>query len=468
MSLLMDALRKAELAKRQGSGSGVNTTAETEDTKDITLEPLIGQPEIGPDTSAADSSPGLVAAHAPASAPTISGTLPDLPAHLEKLDAEFLADAQLRATRSAGRASSTPRETPASTPHGHAMKDSVVKAVRHTSQQDQVAAQNVFAAKQTAVPVSRKNFTLAIGSATLLAIVAIGGYFWWQLQPKSGLTANPATPPVSARASAQPTTVPAPPSSLPSAATPTPYQAPSGSTATRELAASTNDNEEEGGQNITSMKAETRRDTARSRSDTVDEPVRLTRSPLRVDPALMRGFDAFNRGDLATARIEYERAIKSDPRNTDALHGLAAIALRQGQLDQAEWLYQRVLEANPQDPAAQAALINIKGQIDPVAAESRLKTLTATQPELAAPHFALGNLYARQGRWSEAQPAYFRAWNAEPDNPDILYNLAISLEHLHQIQLAAKYYGQAITAANARPASFDKMQAESRLRTLQP
>lgn len=196
--------------------------------------------------------------------------------------------------------------------------------------------------------------------------------------------------------------------------------------------------------------------------------VHLTKTPLRIDPSLMRGYDAFNRGDLASAQTEYTRALQADPRNTDALHGLAAIALRQGQLDQAAAGYQKILEANPQDAAAMAALINIRSQMDPAAAESRLKTLAAAQPELAAPDFSLGNLYAKQGRWNEAQQAYFRAYNAEPENPDILYNLAISLEHLHQTRLASQYYAQALAAAQTRPASFDKAQATARLHALQP
>jgi Flp pilus assembly protein TadD len=194
----------------------------------------------------------------------------------------------------------------------------------------------------------------------------------------------------------------------------------------------------------------------------------VTRAPLKVNPALIRGFDAFNQGDLVLAQLEYERARKSDPRNTDALHGLAAIAVRQGHLDQAERLYGQIAEADPQDTVAMAALINMRGQIDPNATESRLKNLSAAQPELAAPHFSLGNLYARHGRWNDAQQAYFRAYSAEPENPDILYNLAISLEHLRQNTLAAQYYGQAIAAAQSRPAGFDTNQAAARLQTLRP
>jgi tetratricopeptide (TPR) repeat protein len=64
---------------------------------------------------------------------------------------------------------------------------------------------------------------------------------------------------------------------------------------------------------------------------------------------------------------------------------------------------------------------------------------------------------------TEAQQSYFRAYTAEPDNPDILYNLAISLEHMRQNKLAAQYYSQAIAAAQNRPAGFDKAQAAARL-----
>lgn len=198
-----------------------------------------------------------------------------------------------------------------------------------------------------------------------------------------------------------------------------------------------------------------------------DSPVRVTRAPLKINPALLRGFDAFNRGDMELAQLEYERAQKSDPRNTDAMHGLAAIAVRQGRLDQADLLYRRIIEADPQDTVAMSALINSRTQIDPGAAESRLKSLSAGQPELAAPQFALGNLYARNGRWNEAQQAYFRAYGAEQDNPDILYNLAISLEHLRQNKLAAQYYSLAIAAAQRGPAGFDPAQAAARLQALQ-
>jgi uncharacterized protein HemY len=50
--------------------------------------------------------------------------------------------------------------------------------------------------------------------------------------------------------------------------------------------------------------------------------------------------------------------------------------------------------------------------------ESRLKNLLREQRDSAALHFALGNVHARQNRWSEAQQAFFKAFSAEPEHPD--------------------------------------------------
>ena len=452
MSLLMDALKKAELAKRQGQAEVVGGSSEAESQAGLALEPLTEPPATEP------------AANSPAENAPSADSLPDLPAHLEELDAQFLADAKKAA---AARLKAPPpaaplREPPADQP---AVADApnrgaaTVKAQPASSEPSgprQAAAQNLFAAKQPDKPQTRKSFAIGVGIFTVLSVCAVGGYFWWQLQPKSALVASRtllAPPPAPVPAAVPPTTLTAPVNSLPE-----------GSQTAVPVA---KDKLEDITRVAASAPGQARRAIPGPEPTEADAPLRVTRAPLTVNPALIRGFDAFNQGDLALAQTEYERAHKSDPRNTDALHGLAAIALRQGRPEQAEWLYRQIVEADPQDTVAMAALINSRGQVDPGAAESRLKSLSAAQPELAAPHFALGNLYARHGRWNEAQQAYFRAHNAEPDNPDILYYLAISLEQLRQNKLAAQYYSQALAAAQSRPTGFDKALAAARLQALQ-
>ena len=77
-------------------------------------------------------------------------------------------------------------------------------------------------------------------------------------------------------------------------------------------------------------------------------------------------------------------------------------------------------------------------------------------------YFTLGNQYAAQARWAEAQEAYFRAFTAEPDNPDYNYNLAVSLDQLRQRKPALEYYRKAIALGASRPAAFDLARARAR------
>jgi Flp pilus assembly protein TadD len=106
------------------------------------------------------------------------------------------------------------------------------------------------------------------------------------------------------------------------------------------------------------------------------------------------------------------------------------------------------------------------GSLDPVHSESRVKTLIASVPDASHLQFALGNQYAAQGRWGEAQEAYFRAYSASPENPDYAFNLAVSLDRLRQPKLALDYYGKALALAAHQPAAFDRAQAEARVAEL--
>jgi len=182
---------------------------------------------------------------------------------------------------------------------------------------------------------------------------------------------------------------------------------------------------------------------------------------------LEKAYDAWLADRLDDARRGYEQVLRGDPRNADALLGLAAIANRQGQLERAQGLFLQVLESDPGNMTAQAALINMRGQSGASQSESRLKTLIARQPDSSALFFALGNLYAGQSRWSDAQQAYFQAYSLEPGNADHLFNVAVSLDHLRQKKLAAQYYQMALSAAETSPSAFDKNAAEQRILELQ-
>lgn len=173
----------------------------------------------------------------------------------------------------------------------------------------------------------------------------------------------------------------------------------------------------------------------------------------RVNPALQRGYAALNAGDAGDARRQYDVVLGQEPNNRDALLALAALALRDGEEQRAMALYQRLLELDPDDGEAQAGLSGMR-RGDPAGSELELKAVLHRTPGSGPALFALGNLYARQGRWPEAQQAYFRAIGAAPDNPDYAFNLAVGLDRLNQGKLALEYYGRALALAQGKPAGF--------------
>jgi tetratricopeptide (TPR) repeat protein len=187
----------------------------------------------------------------------------------------------------------------------------------------------------------------------------------------------------------------------------------------------------------------------------------------QVHPRVASAYAAYQAGNLEGARNDYQLALREEPANRDALLGLAAVETRVQRYEIAADIYGRLLQADPRDPYAHAALLALRGQaLDPVAVESRLKTLLAADPEAGVLHFALGNHYVQQRRWVDAQQSYLRAATSDPDNPDYAYNLAVSLEQLRQPGPALDYYRRALSLAQRRNASFDASAVRERAQQL--
>jgi tetratricopeptide (TPR) repeat protein len=194
-------------------------------------------------------------------------------------------------------------------------------------------------------------------------------------------------------------------------------------------------------------------------------PVATSRpaAPPRVHPKVEAAYAAYLKGDLESARSDYQDALREDASNRDALLGLAAINVRTGRLEVAEATYLRALQLDPGDAHAQAGLIALRAaRLDPLATESRVKSMLAADPGANVLHFTLGNQLAQQGRWGEAQQEYFKAFSAHPENADFAYNLAVSLDHVRQGKLALEYYRRAVALAETRGASFDIAAARAR------
>jgi len=455
MSLLLEALKKAEKAKEdaQRRAKGADAPAQSS--------------AFDPESTVLDDGRHV----------TTRNELPDISTPLE-----ILPDELRPATKAAPLELRLAGEAPASEPKIAPPRQPARAAAASASQNAQSAhsaaagaeratAQRVFEAKFRE-PNPRLPFLISMG---VLGAFAVGTvvYFWIQLRPAPPLVnpdpqraANekpidpaalkPAALP-SALASPPASAIPGLPGSVPAAAPPAaaapspaaPVAAPVAPAATAKPPAAA------------PRTSPGRRESQDERQVTVSQ-----RGP-QIHPLVASGYAAYIAGDLPKAREDYQQVLREEAGNRDALLGLAGVEMRAQRYDLANGYYQRVLQIDPRDAHAQAGMVALRGQqLDPVQVESRLKSLLAADREANVLYFTLGNQYAQQGRWAEAQQAYFKAFSADPENPDFAFNVAVALDQLHQPKLALEYYQRALNLARKRAASFDAETARTRAQQL--
>ena len=209
-------------------------------------------------------------------------------------------------------------------------------------------------------------------------------------------------------------------------------------------------------------------DSALSRTRTPGLKITRRRGSSRVQQWLNEGYQAYQAGDDDTAARAYQKVLRARSGNRDAMLGMAAIYMRGGAVAEAGAIYTALLRRNPRDAAALSGLMALDQGADPVAGESQLKTLIASRPQDAHLYFTLGNVYAGQLRWPEAQQAYFDAVRFNATNPDYTFNLAVALDQLQQGRAAAQYYRRALElGASNGSAGFDAEGVRVRLAELE-
>ncbi|MBZ0091525.1 MAG: tetratricopeptide repeat protein [Sulfuricellaceae bacterium] len=307
----------------------------------------------------------------------------------------------------------------------------------------------------------RRTLLLSIAGAAILAVLGGSGYVYWQLtqaSPSLAIAANPLPAYPQGPLPANPPQNPppqAPAAAAPSAALSAAPSAPASAAGRRREAAPKPED-------LAAIP-----DAPPSANKEAAFSIRRSRPSATVDPTLTRAYTAFMAGDLKTAKQDYSASLRQDANNPDALLGMAAIASKNGQREEAIRIYRRLLELDPRNASAQAGLLSLTAdRADSVPNESRIKILLAQQPDSHFLYFTLGNLYAGQSRWAEAQQAFFHAYSKAPDNPDYLYNLAVSLDHLGQRPTALKFYRQALAASPGHPANFDLKLLQTRIQQL--
>jgi len=167
--------------------------------------------------------------------------------------------------------------------------------------------------------------------------------------------------------------------------------------------------------------------------------------------ALETGYAALLDGKLDAAAQAYGQALNDNPEERDALLGLAYIAHKTGQREQAQDLYRRVLRQDPNNAVANAGLIGLDTDADSALTASRARGLAQQQPDSAAAVALAAGVLARDGQVADAAPLFARAQQLEPTNAMHAYNYAVALDRLGQHPAARIQYEKAMQLANRGP-----------------
>ncbi|MCH9704803.1 MAG: hypothetical protein K0U15_01585 [Proteobacteria bacterium] len=176
----------------------------------------------------------------------------------------------------------------------------------------------------------------------------------------------------------------------------------------------------------------------------------------------------YNKGSYLEAETIYRNVLIMSPTNRDALRGIARIGVTTGRYQAAVATYLDLLNYYPNDPIAIAELSNLRGDSGNFyEVEKALKGTLGKMPAADGRlYFSLGNLYAQNRKFKDAQQAYFDAFSRETNNPDYAYNLAVILDYLNKPQLALRYYREALQLSVDLPVGFNRVEVKARIEDL--
>ena len=173
---------------------------------------------------------------------------------------------------------------------------------------------------------------------------------------------------------------------------------------------------------------------------------------------------AYEAGRYDEARALYNDVLRIEKMNRDAKLGLGAIAVIENDTQTARKIYQSLLKLDPRDPIATAAITSLRSDESAVKQdENYLLSMIEKNPNDPHLNFALGNVYAQQGRWKLAQQQYFNAWQQDNENADYVFNLAVSMDQLSKPAQALSFYRDSLNKAHNKQVSFSREAVQKRI-----
>jgi tetratricopeptide (TPR) repeat protein len=149
-----------------------------------------------------------------------------------------------------------------------------------------------------------------------------------------------------------------------------------------------------------------------------------------ISESLAQAVAFHSQGQLAEAAQCFERILRTDPTNAEALKGLGFVLAQQGKFEEAIG-------------QLRLALLHAPGAIDVAEFLEQLLSVQDNQQ---------GNALATAGKWEEAEVCYRQALARRPDFVEAHYNLALSLVNRDRLGEAITSFQQALAL---RPTSAE-------------
>lgn len=195
--------------------------------------------------------------------------------------------------------------------------------------------------------------------------------------------------------------------------------------------------------------------------ESVGLSIKVRRPGLDTNYELNRAYTALMGGDTQTAIETYKNILSVEPRNEDALFGLAATYHRLGMTDQARPFYGMLMKVNPNHREGLNNFLVLVSDESPQDALPELERLEARNPEFSPIPAQIAIVLDKLGYADASKEKMLRAIELAPDNMSYKYNLAVMLDRRGEYANAASLYRMLIEASlrgAAVPASTEAMQ----------
>jgi tetratricopeptide (TPR) repeat protein len=180
--------------------------------------------------------------------------------------------------------------------------------------------------------------------------------------------------------------------------------------------------------------------------------IKVRRPGLDANYELNQAYTALMGGDSQRAIEIYKNIIGQDPKNEDALFGLAATYHRLGETDKAKPFYGMLLKSNPNHREALNNFLTLVSDESPQDALPELERLELRNPDFSPIPAQIAIVLDKLGYPDKAEDKMLHAIELAPDNLTYKYNLAIMLDRHKRYADAGALYQHIIQAGlNGEP-----------------